>query len=218
MKSHVGYSDKPSVPTPKGPLEFAPVPLFHGRREIDKLNAEKNLHTLADVFDAAGVRFGLIYGTLLGAIRDQDFITWDEDIDVFILAEQRDAFHNCLWDLKIVGMELVRCEDDLYSIMRGGDYIDIYVFEKKGADRVCGLHVIPEVYIEFRDTIFFKGRDFFVPSNRVSLLNRLYGKDWMLPKRDSPAQPYTRKKKLAMFLKDRVPALHGALQRIFGTI
>jgi len=36
--------------------------------------------------------FGLIYGTLLGAIRENNFIEDEEDINIFILNENKEVF------------------------------------------------------------------------------------------------------------------------------
>ena len=206
-------TNKSFVPTPDGLFEYDAVPLYHGRRQIDKVNAAKNLLAAAEVFEQSGIQFGLIYGTLLGAVRDNDFIDWDEDIDLYILQEQLVSFHNSLWLLRDEGFELVRCDDGLYSIMRADDYIDIYVFRKVGNDRICGLHVIPEEFLRFNDVIRFKGRNFYVPDRHVKLLERLYGKTWKQPKQNSPAQPYTATTRLALALKHHAPLLHSILRK-----
>ncbi len=35
------------------------------------------------------IKYLLTYGSLLGAVRDDGFITWDFDIDVFVLFDER---------------------------------------------------------------------------------------------------------------------------------
>jgi len=48
-------------------------------------NKIKDLETIADVFKKYGVNFCLVYGALLGAHRDGDFLPGDEDIDLAVV-------------------------------------------------------------------------------------------------------------------------------------
>lgn len=57
------------------------------------------LHELDRVCKEAGITYYLAYGTCLGAVRHKGYIPWDDDIDVFLLAddmkklmEKRDLF------------------------------------------------------------------------------------------------------------------------------
>ena len=60
---------------------------------------------------------------------ENNFIEWDEDIDLFVLEEDKNKLLNAFWDLKEVGFDLVRVDrcDMLYSVMRNGEYIDFYI-------------------------------------------------------------------------------------------
>lgn len=46
------------------------------------------LKTFDDFCKGKGVEYFLAYGTLLGAVRHQGFIPWDNDIDIFIFRDQ----------------------------------------------------------------------------------------------------------------------------------
>lgn len=46
------------------------------------------LKTFDDFCKEKGVEYFLAYGTLLGAVRHQGFIPWDNDIDIFIFRDQ----------------------------------------------------------------------------------------------------------------------------------
>jgi len=50
-------------------------------REI-QLKAVKILETLIKILDENGLRYYAVYGTLLGAVRHDGFIPWDDDIDI----------------------------------------------------------------------------------------------------------------------------------------
>lgn len=48
-------------------------------------NARKELKEIKEVFDTNNTEFFLLYGTCLGAVRGQDIIHWDIDLDIGIL-------------------------------------------------------------------------------------------------------------------------------------
>jgi len=56
-------------------------------RLLDQTAALKDLKDIKNILDDEKVIFWLIGGTLLGAIRDNDWIKWDEDVDVAVYNE-----------------------------------------------------------------------------------------------------------------------------------
>lgn len=60
----------------------------NAERELTRAEVQKRLFSMlcafADYCDANGVRYYLCSGTLLGAVRSQDFIPWDDDLDVLV--------------------------------------------------------------------------------------------------------------------------------------
>ena len=88
------------IKTSMGILYYKFKPIYPGIKQIDKKIANENLQLLKKVFHEQNLFFGLAYGTILGAIRDHDFITHDEDIDLYILKENEELFFSTLFILK----------------------------------------------------------------------------------------------------------------------
>ncbi len=50
------------------------------------------LRSFAQACDKLGIRYYIIYGTLLGAVRHKGFIPWDDDIDVGLMRKDYEVF------------------------------------------------------------------------------------------------------------------------------
>lgn len=171
------------VKTPMGWFHYKRKNLFLGIKRIDKTIAFDNLKLILEILDKNKIFVGPILGTLLGIIRENDFISWDEDIDLFIFKEDEDKLKILLQDLHNSGLELVRYERrGLYSFMRNGEYIDIYILRYMGGGiRNSGAG---EFFFDkdLKDFIKFdfNGLLVNVPRNYDRFLQFLYG-DWRTP-------------------------------------
>ena len=47
-----------------------------------QLHLQENLKVLDEVFRSHGLRYFLVSGTMLGAVRHKGFIPWDDDVDL----------------------------------------------------------------------------------------------------------------------------------------
>ena len=158
-------------------------PLYEGFKELDKDIAMRNLVTLKEVADEYGFRFYLAYGTLLGAVREQDFIAHDEDIDLAAEFAQLDVLMAMLPKLLERGFKIARWEDrGFISIIRDNEYIDIYLYRQTTPKMmICCGEPIPRKFFDDTTTIMFRGYEFLVPSQYEELLVFLYGNDWRVP-------------------------------------
>jgi len=171
------------IKTPIGVYSFSPKILYVGRKKIDKQIAKQNLSDFNSIANKNNLKFGLIYGTLLGAIREHDFIDHDEDIDLFVLSEQRDLLFNMLFELRKCDFEVVRYDRrGLISIMKNNEYIDIYIFTplQKGV-RVCCGECVVEKYLFNTISLNFLSESILVPADYEEYLQFQYGKDWTTP-------------------------------------
>ena len=173
----------PTLPTPSGPIRFKSVALYPGVQQINKEIAAENLKLLKEILDRHGVQFQLAFGSLLGAVREHDFIDHDEDIDLAFMAEDRDTVLAAMPDLYKEGFRVCRYDRrDLVSVMRRGEYIDFYFYRPYGHGlRICSGWLNRESHITRSTTIEFKGERYNVPEQWEEYLVSEYGTGWRTP-------------------------------------
>lgn len=174
--------------------EFEEMSLtYENSKVLDKKIAKENLLIFKQILDENDTFFSLMFGTLLGAIRENDFISHDIDIDVVTFDEQK--LVNCIPKLAEKGLRIVRFDPNskTYSFMKNGVYIDVYVVCKISS--IVGLHyyrvlckLIPKRLLSKFEKITFLGVEFDAPKNPIAVLEFLYGKTWQTPIKDAPAE------------------------------
>lgn len=173
----------PKIKTSKGDIYFHRKFLYIGIKQIDRDIAFENLNIISQVLNKENINWGPFLGTLLGIIRDNDFIAWDEDTDLYILKEDEEKLKNALWKLIDLGFEVIRYERrGLYSIMRKGEYIDFYILKEISPTLRFsgGADYIFSKYLEDTITWNFKGLEILVPKDYDEFLTFQYG-DWKTP-------------------------------------
>ncbi len=173
-----------SIETPRGRLHYSPKNIYLGIKQINRDVAFENLKIVVRILREAGISVSPAYGTLLGIIREGDFIEWDEDIDLFVLSEDKDKLLNAFWTMKDEGLELVRelrC-GHLYSVMRNGEYIDFYIMDSISPEMRTGYGdlFMLEKYLTDLIDYNFRGLTISVPREYEECLEFLYG-DWRTP-------------------------------------
>lgn len=190
--------------------------LYLGRKKINKEIATKNLLDFKDVMDKYELDFLLGYGTLLGAFREKDFISHDEDIDILMLDKDKIKFFNILKELEKIDFIFCRYDErGLVSIMRNQEYIDIYFFhEYKDNIYKCAGEFIQKNFLYERTKIKFLNTEFEVPFNSKKILEFWYGKDWKIPidyaeKKNNKISKIIAKSKLGIkkYLPDKIKKL-----------
>ena len=112
---------------------------------------------LADFCDKHGIRYWLVAGTCLGAIRHHDFIPWDDDLDVAMLRSDYDKLFD-LWEKygDKENFSLYRTTKDFCAqvpigIMRNNNTTFIREYEEGLEDRNLGVKIDIEPLDEIAD-------------------------------------------------------------------
>jgi len=147
-------------------------------KEVHKRNL-RDFKFLSDFFD---IKLFLAFGTLLGAIREKDFIDGDSDVDVSLLESDEDKLCQAINSKirKLQGFKLIRILPDLITLNRDGGNIDISIFRKSRNYECLGRHKINMELVEHPLIVDFYGQKFLAPNNTESYLAYLYD-NWKVP-------------------------------------
>ncbi len=155
--------------------------------------AVETLLLAKQVLDNLGVSFWLSHGTLLGAIRDHDFIAHDSDIDLGIWDSETD--HNIIYlafiaygfkEANKFGSEGYGHQYAFWSPQ--GVYIDLFFYQQFGNSSYATIWTPAGPRLQrfpampsFPSTIFIFGENFPIPGNAETWLEANYGPDWRTP-------------------------------------
>jgi len=133
-------------------------------------------------------------GSLLGAIRDHDFIPWDDDVDMDMRASD---LIKIIKELKNKLMEcgfIVRAKKNLpfpkLSFFKYGQKISIGGLHDQGDFLTRPHYKYPTKFFSTKERIVFKGCEFHVPSPPEEYLAFVYGNDWRTPKKSDNELEY----------------------------
>ena len=170
-------------------LEFS----FKYNPPMDPAAGERALKEAKEILDPLGVVFLLSSGTCLGAIRDNAFIPWDDDIDLITVIGSNglteELVDNAVEAFRQKGYFVYAAGGanrgvQAYSMMK--DYVrtgwECYRIID-GSISVYPATRIPATFFTQPKTITFMGEQFLVPNPPEEYLRLKYGEEWMIPKR-----------------------------------
>lgn len=172
------------INTSKGYLEYDNHLLYFGDKVVSKEKMIENLQVLSYYLNKIDINWGPAFGTLIGIVRNDDFLPWNPVFDIYILKEDEERFKDILWLLEEVEFKLVRHERrGLYYLRRNNEYIKVFVLHKISSDvrHTGGGDFIHETYLQNLVKWNFRGIELNVPEKVDEYLELRYG-DWYQPK------------------------------------
>ena len=193
-----------------------------------KKEAYNALKKIKQILEEEEIIFWLEFGTLLGAVRDNDFIKHDFDIDLGCLTiEKREVLKDKLekngfkYLRKIIIQNGEKICEETYSYKNKLN-IDFFYFYPK-ENKIIFYDFEGEENLSFNETIKrkgglicysteisnfelkkynFKGLEFNIPAETTLHLKELYGEEFMIP--DSKWKPNMRKNRMKLDIYGKV--------------
>lgn len=173
-------------------LEPGIEPARPSDKKFDVAKASKALENLASVFNAHGLKFFLVSGTLLGYEREGKLLDHDKDIDIGVIGWEK-QYEICMAlqasTLFTVSPHFLKGHKSYYIPIRHnftGVWIDIFVYHELDDKLVTGV----DFFFGYRQTfaftpfelkpVNFLGVDMYVPSNTDLNLQENFG-NWRVP-------------------------------------
>lgn len=166
-----------------------------GGKPQDVEIATENLLLMKEILEKHDIKFWLMFGTLLGAIRDKNFIRHDTDTDIGGFYRDNEKLLAAIPEMVSKGFTPIRAKKSIgaYIFIRKDEYVDIYLYRLvKNHLNInvwnCWNYEIPEIYFKEFNSVRFLNSLFTVPLYSDLLLEEWYGDDWQQPKIDTHAQ------------------------------
>jgi lipopolysaccharide cholinephosphotransferase len=163
--------------------------------EMNRKAATQNLLDFHSVLSKYKIPYAIIFGTLLGFVREHDFIKTDTDIDIACFFHTKtwgtentkndNQWHNVKRDLEAMGFTLVNKDTTPWNwnvFIRDHEKIEVWWFQKIDDEWIFNQHIrYPEEYFDVLDTIEFQGTKIYCSAKRLKMLELTYGPDWETP-------------------------------------
>jgi len=157
---------------------------------MDMTTAESLLKEAKRILDQLGLTFFLRHGTCLGAVRDQAFIEWDDDLDIGsviglhglteeLVQEAARMFEKNGFDVAVKVNELNLSVD----MQKSGTQLD-WTCYRIIDDSIYQWPVVKipmSLHTDLKE-IEFLGETFMVPNPPEEYFRLKYGPEWMIPK------------------------------------
>ena len=178
---------------------------FEDEKTIDFAN--QTLLKLVDILNKNNIPYFIDFGTLLGIVRDQELIRWDDDIDLtcylndcerilealseFVETYSDDA---TVWKYRIIkdlkgGKSSIVLDFEDYKKNILSFSLDIWLLSFINGKAVQTMNKCDEQHFLVSETIKYKNHLLTVPNQYKKYLEHTYG-EWQVPQKDTTFADY----------------------------
>lgn len=162
----------------------------HIRTEKELDTQLSGLLEIKSIFDTLGIKMFLTAGTLLGAVREKDFIKWDWNVSVaFFDSELKNRLDKILAGLTLLNFEYkvtIKGENKEFIGIKSHKNGCTYIIEnlvKVGDYYLRPRHKIPEKLFKNFAPVELRNHLFDAPYPPENYLTWCYSPDWKIPKK-----------------------------------
>jgi phosphorylcholine metabolism protein LicD len=155
------------------------------------------LINLKKIFDEVNLTYFLSSGTLLGAVRDNDFIPWDWDVQMYLLTEEAFPLKYKLSKLFLDNKFIIHkfndtCESLKWDLRKNSSIFELTAWYEKGKWRYRKNKSmrVPAYLFKGEYKIYFKEVEYKTLNTPEEYLEFCYG-DWRTPLRTSNKEIYS---------------------------
>jgi len=146
--------------------------------------AQEELREIKEIFDACNTKFFLIFGTCLGAVREQNIIAWDKDIDIGVLDDTNKSKIHEMFIKHNFRFVLL---DTRWHVAKRVYHTDIFWFSQRGDKIVCNetkgrwVFSAPVRFFNVLEKVKIGNDEYLAPRPTDEYLTLVYGSDWKKP-------------------------------------
>jgi len=170
--------------------------------------ALKMLDTVTSILDKHNIPYWLEGGTLLGVVRENRLLPWDNDVDISIYVDDLDKLMSILNKFRFRGyyvrikkylsdeppfkqndVRIVKIHNRQLLVAKGRLVVDIFIKSKLEDMYFWGVGVkkfvmksVPAAFYEELISFHFNGKDYSIPKDYDGYLTYRYG-DWKKPQK-----------------------------------
>lgn len=157
---------------------------FRNRTETELKSRQRGLEEFAEVLERLGARYFLADGALLGAVRNGDFIPWDDDVGIWMKAEDFRILVTAITaEIESSGFHVTHGHrrNPKLNIYMYGEKFELESWRRRGTWRVRWGLKMPAHLLDNPGQIELRGRFYPCPNPYEEFLEHRYGEDWKTP-------------------------------------